>query len=158
MFDNIGGKIKTLAVVVCVVGMIASLIFAIVLWSMDSYRTPTIALGFGVLIGGCVASWVGSFFMYGFGQLIEDTGAIRKALEKPNECVREKTAAVPVENNKESSQKKTMPVAFSKPAPTNDISLAYAEKGVGTNGWVCKKCNTKNVAYDRYCKNCGEYK
>ena len=73
MFDNIGGKIKKLAEILCWVGIIASLVLAIVLWAGNSYRTPTIALGFGVLVGGAIGFWVGSFFMYGFGELIEET-------------------------------------------------------------------------------------
>lgn len=89
MFDNIGGKIKTLAMVLCVIGMIVSLVFAIVLWSQnDEYNyvtrtySNTIPAGFGVLVGGCIASWIGSFFMYGFGELIEETTMNRVYNEK----------------------------------------------------------------------------
>ena len=71
MFENIGGKIKILAKVICWIGIIASVISAIALWTADSSYSPTIALGFGVLIGGCLASWIGSFFAYGFGELVD---------------------------------------------------------------------------------------
>ena len=73
MFDNIGGKIKILAKVLCWLGIITSVICAIALWTQNDYYTPTIVIGFAVLIGGCLFSWVGSFFMYGFGELIEAT-------------------------------------------------------------------------------------
>lgn len=82
MFTNIGGKIKTLAKVFCWIGIIASVICAIVLWTQNSRYNPTIALGFGVLIGGVLSSWIGSFFMYGFGQLIEETTCNRMMLEQ----------------------------------------------------------------------------
>ena len=70
MFDNIGGKIKVLAKCICWLGIIGSIICAIALFSTNSYYNPTIGLGIGVLIGGCLGSWVGSFFTYGFGELV----------------------------------------------------------------------------------------
>ena len=80
IFDNIGGKIKTLAKVLCWIGIIASIIGAIALWAQnDQYdyytrtTTNTVGIGFIVLLSGCVVSWVGSLFMYGFGELIEET-------------------------------------------------------------------------------------
>lgn len=78
MFNNIGGKIKTLAGVTCVLGMIASACGAAALWAQNSRYTPTIFLGVLVLGLGCLGSWVGSFFTYGFGELIENTKAIHE--------------------------------------------------------------------------------
>ena len=71
MFENIGGKLKTLAQVVCWIGIIASVIGAIALWMANSRYNPTTALGFGVLIGGCLVSWLGSFFTYALGEIVE---------------------------------------------------------------------------------------
>ncbi|MBR0508354.1 MAG: zinc ribbon domain-containing protein [Clostridia bacterium] len=62
MFNNIGSKVKGLAVFFCVFGMIGSLAGAIVLWTND-----LIAAGFGTLIGGCLSAWVGSWVMYCIG-------------------------------------------------------------------------------------------
>ena len=70
MFSNIGEKIKTFAVVCCIIGMLASFIGACVVWSQNDSFHDTIGLGLAVLIIGWLASWVGSFFTYGFGQLI----------------------------------------------------------------------------------------
>ena len=71
MFNNIGGKIKTLAGVTCVLGMIASACGAVAIWMRNGWYTPTILAGALVLGVGCLGSWIGSFFTYGFGQLIE---------------------------------------------------------------------------------------
>lgn len=76
MFDNIGKKIKTLANVLCWVGIVASVITAIIMFIMveeGPYRTEGLymGLGFAFLIGGPLSSWVSSFFMYGFGELID---------------------------------------------------------------------------------------
>lgn len=73
MFENIGRKIKTLAKVTCWAGISISVIGGIVLFCLNSYRMPTLVWGFVVLFGGSLLSWIGSFFAYGLGQLIENT-------------------------------------------------------------------------------------
>lgn len=74
MFDNIGGKIKALAKVMCILGIIVSVIMAFVTWFGGSrYGASTFLPGLITLVVGCLGSWVGSFFTYGFGQLIEST-------------------------------------------------------------------------------------
>lgn len=78
MFNNIGGKIKTLAGVTCVLGMIASACGAVAIWMRNGWYTPTILAGSLVLGVGCLGSWIGSFFTYGFGELIENTKAIHE--------------------------------------------------------------------------------
>lgn len=76
MFENIGGKIKALAKVLCWIGIIASVISAIAMWGQNSSYSPTILPGILILVLGCLLSWIGSFFAYGFGQLIENTDRI----------------------------------------------------------------------------------
>ncbi len=76
MFENIGGKIKALAKVLCWIGIIASVFSAIAMWAQNSSYSPTILPGILILVLGCLLSWIGSFFTYGFGQLIENTDRI----------------------------------------------------------------------------------
>lgn len=76
MFDNIGGKIKGLAKVLCLVGIAVSAIGAIALWCANSYYQPTIVPGFIVLIVGSVGSWLSSLFTYGFGEIIDRVTSI----------------------------------------------------------------------------------
>ena len=68
MFDNIGSKIKILAQVICWVGIIITVIIGVFL----------MLEGFGILliIIGPLFSWIGSFCLYGFGELIEKTAEI----------------------------------------------------------------------------------
>lgn len=73
MFENIGGKLKSLAMIVCCLGIICSIILAIVLWAGNSRYYPTVGTGFGVLIGGCVLSYIGSMMTYAFGELVENS-------------------------------------------------------------------------------------
>ncbi len=87
MFENIGGKIKALAKVLCWVGIIASVISGIVMISNGSRSYGYYNSGAGAVAGiitiivGSLASWIGSFFTYGFGQLIENTDAMKRILE-----------------------------------------------------------------------------
>lgn len=67
MLEDIGGKIKKLAVVTCISGMIASVIWGFVLFA------DSVPIGLLVMAVGCVCSWVGTFTLYGFGELIEET-------------------------------------------------------------------------------------
>ncbi|MBE5787681.1 MAG: hypothetical protein E7324_09105, partial [Clostridiales bacterium] len=73
MFDNIGGKIKKLAVIVCWLGIVGSVIGAIALWASSNRYNDMTGIGFAVLIGGCLFSWIGSFATYAFGELVENS-------------------------------------------------------------------------------------
>lgn len=70
MFENIGGKIKAVAQVVCWLGIIVSVICGII---MITQGGGTSFIGFLIMILGSLFSWIGSFMTYGFGQLIQNT-------------------------------------------------------------------------------------
>jgi len=65
MFDNIGQKIKGLAVFSTVLGIICSIICGLILLVEQH-----IFAGIFALIGGIIVSWIASFVLYGFGELI----------------------------------------------------------------------------------------
>ena len=72
MWYHIGRKLKALAKVICWLGIIGSVIGAIVLWSQNNgYRNPTILSGFLCLGLGCLGSWIGSWTLYGLGLVVE---------------------------------------------------------------------------------------
>ncbi|MBE5777932.1 MAG: hypothetical protein E7331_01225 [Clostridiales bacterium] len=95
MWNNIGGKIKTLSKVICWIGIIVSIILALIIWiggsessrpydyygnnrysySYRSSAPSSFLSGLIVLVVGCLGSWIGAFFSYGFGELIESTVA-----------------------------------------------------------------------------------
>ncbi|MCQ2446047.1 MAG: hypothetical protein MJ141_04115 [Clostridia bacterium] len=81
MFDNIGGKIKGLATAICILGIIAAVIGGISIMISDEYLFLT---GLLVMVVGSVISWVGSFTIYGFGELIESTANIEAQLYSNN--------------------------------------------------------------------------
>ena len=79
MFDNVGGKIKGFAKVVCWIGIIASVIGGIGMMIADE---DMILYGIFTAVGGTLASWIGSFFTYGFGELIDNTSNLAAHAEK----------------------------------------------------------------------------
>ena len=150
MFDNIGGKIKNLAQVLCWIGIIASVVGAIALWAQNSRYYNTIALGFGVLIGGAVGSWVGSFFMYGFGELIEETTLNRQINERILDAM-EKTH----KEQPETKEKRNVPTVYNwAERKTSNLSSTNSNQ----NRWKCAKCGTMNEKDVIMCKDCGTYK
>lgn len=126
MFDNIGGKIKGLAMVVCWIGIIASVIGAIALWVSTEAFWP----GFGVLAAGAISSWLGSLFTYGFGEIIDQLTALNYKMSAPN-----------------SAMQSSVPVSTS-----SSIGNTYSSN-VGY--WTCTKCNEKNPVSKGFCMSCG---
>ena len=76
MFENIGKKIKMLAYVFLIGGIIVS--FG---WAANAVIVLS-ALDAAVLIffGGIIATWISSCFVYGFGELIERTANMDEKL------------------------------------------------------------------------------
>ena len=70
MFDNIGDKIKAWAQIICWLGIIACVIYAIVVFETNP------AMSLVVVLVGSLLSWFGSLILYGFGQLIDNSDKI----------------------------------------------------------------------------------
>lgn len=81
MFANIGGKIKELAKVVCYVGIAISVIAGIGM-IVAARNGAMFGMGFAIMVFGSLFSWIGSFFVYGFGELIENTTVIAELMAK----------------------------------------------------------------------------
>lgn len=79
MFDNIGGKIKGAASFISVSGIIASIIAGV-----DLVSKETVIVGLIIIIVGSLFSWVGSFLLYGFGQLVENSDIIAEQSNRDN--------------------------------------------------------------------------
>ena len=71
MFNNIGEKIKSIARLFTWLGIGISIVVAVALFTTE--EDLLIALGLGVMIIGSLLSWVSSFLLYGFGQLIQNS-------------------------------------------------------------------------------------
>ena len=92
MFNNIGGKIKSLAKFMCWLGISASVIIGIVLiigaTNRNGYYSYTdtnmVITGILVMIMGSILSWIGSFVLYGFGELVDNSSKLVELKENEN--------------------------------------------------------------------------
>ena len=89
MFSNIGRKIKVTAKVFCWIGIILSVVGGIGVIAAGFMellpRASTAALilsGIGIALLGSLVSWVGSFMMVGFGELVENSAIIAANIGK----------------------------------------------------------------------------
>lgn len=88
MFNNIGGKLKVWAKILCYAGMSLSLIIGSIIMIMGGVTGMiTFGIGFLTIVGGSLVSWISSFWAYGFGTLVENSDIIAK---KVKECPCEK--------------------------------------------------------------------
>jgi hypothetical protein len=80
MYRNIGKKIKILAQVIAWIGIISSIISGFYFWGLSAESRDNgamlIVAGFATMIGGSLLSWISSFVLYGFGELIDKTTEI----------------------------------------------------------------------------------
>lgn len=77
MFSDIGRKIKTVSQTFCCLGIALSVLLGLILFAVKM-----VLPGFLVALLGSILSWLSSLISYGFGQLIENSDAQRKMLEK----------------------------------------------------------------------------
>lgn len=80
MFNNIGKKIKVLAKVVCWIGIVLSFAIGLLIMfgasilqdmGLQKLASKGDLFGLLVMVFGTLVSWIGSFYTYGFGELID---------------------------------------------------------------------------------------
>lgn len=75
MYQNIGRKLKILAIVVCCLGIIASIVWAIAFWQEQETLRYDLRVGripgFVILILGSLLSYLSSWGLYAFGELVQ---------------------------------------------------------------------------------------
>lgn len=74
LYENIGGKIKNWAKWIFIVEAIGAVIAGLALAVNED------ALYIFIAIVGPIIAWVGSWILYAFGELVEDTHAMRKKM------------------------------------------------------------------------------
>ena len=146
MFDNIGGKIKVLAAVVTILGCIVSFVFGIILFVEREF-----GMGFLVIIMGGLLSWVSSFVLYGFGELIESNQDIQKTNKDIYLHLKSNNDSTTA---KKSVQETNQPIDRTRNSYLWDLlktSPAPAEKKKS----YCPDCGKERNDYDTICNFCG---
>ena len=78
MYDNIGGKIKGLARIIGIGGLIAFLLAGIIVIASDEYAVVPMLICFAMAVVCLVSSWP----LYGFGKLVQDMGDLKELKAK----------------------------------------------------------------------------
>ena len=78
LYNNVGGKIKGLVSFFTWLGIIASIIAGIVIMFIDEQM---ILVGVLVILLGSLGSWLSGLLLYGYGQLIENSDKLVKAMK-----------------------------------------------------------------------------
>lgn len=87
-----GSKMIAFAKLTLCLGIIASVLWAIILWAGNDYYNSTVGLGFGVLIGGIAASFLAALPIQAFGELVRDTHENKALLKKQVELLEKQVA------------------------------------------------------------------
>ena len=98
MFNNIGKKIKTLAKVVCWLGIIGGIISGLSLIAVgaagsgitvSSNGSASFVGGMALIIAGVILlvllpllAWVSSFMLYGFGDMVDNVSELKQSNEE----------------------------------------------------------------------------
>lgn len=131
MYNNIGGKIQILAIVLCVLGIIACVITGIV-FLVEEWVGP----GILIMIVGSLLSWVSSFFLYGFGQLIENSDILVDYARKAEKSARLTSA------HRETATTQSTATA---PAQYSDLKKKIKATGTPTLEHILQNPNAKNL-------------
>ena len=89
MYTNVGAKVKALAKVICLLGIIGSVIMGITMIAGGSgmsvyYGNGNMMVipGLLMIVLGSVLSWASSLALYAFGEMTDNVAAIKKRMEQ----------------------------------------------------------------------------
>ena len=150
MFDNIGSKIKALAKTVFI---IMAVIWAISGFSFMFILGGGVAILLGPLIGGIgiLLSWIGTFFLYGFGQLIENSDILVKEAKKQSNGI-QRISTDNNSNNTDLNSKNTTVGASKFEQTTRPVNFAQSST-TATNFKRCPHCGERVTS--KSCDVCG---
>jgi hypothetical protein len=132
MFDNIGGKIKSLASLIAILGIISSIASGFFLFIDGRFL-----VGILTAVLGSLASWIGSFMQYGFGQLIENSDYLVKVAKTTHSGHNAVQMSPGI-------------------AGTNSAGRAPSQQPASP--WVCYSCGYTNRATAHCCAQCSTNK
>jgi hypothetical protein len=96
MFDNVGGKLKSIAVLSMLVGIAVSIAAGAAFLGNED----TVIIGLVIIAAGIVVSWISSLGVYGFGTLIENSDIVVSKLENLSKRAVNKPAVDTIEEIK----------------------------------------------------------
>jgi hypothetical protein len=163
-YDNIGKKIKNLAKWCFIVEAIGAVITGIVLMiNASDIDDGFFIAGILTVIFGPIVAWVGSWLLYGYGELIDKACEIERNTFNINKTISETiSTANTVEGEIKKSENAIMPAGQEKKESENRTTATEQEGGNVPQTreayalWE-KMANTQRVTFGR-CEMCGKKK
>ena len=152
LYVNIGSKLKGVAVTTFILESIAAVISGIALFANDNGL-----LGFAVIVGGAITALILSWFIYGFGELIDKATENEMNTKTIVELLKGGASTTPA------VQQQQAPISASRTAAAAPImskeDCSDAEPIAVTaqdDKVVCPKCGTQQLACRKVCWSCGQ--
>ena len=149
MFEEPGYKLKTVAKILCWLGIIGTVIAAVTL-GKDRYGDFDLLSFLLILIIGCVTSYISSLVLYGFGEMIESTSSVLGHTSR---------ILIKMERIEQSAELHSVNKSSSKSDQPNSSSLEKqnsAEQDLKRKGLIrCPECGTIQSIDRESCYCCG---
>ncbi len=145
MFDNIGDKLRLLAIIFFIIGVVGSIVVFIVLCADGMFIEGLIALSVGV-----VASWVSNLIFYGVGEAVEYSKSANYYAKQALNELRE----IKIENKNTSIQEHETLVSARVEAE-EDVAVESAFTIVNNGNIVCEQCKFEQPSGRKVCWKCG---
>ena len=130
MFNNIGEKIKSLAIFSTIIGIVLSALLGI-----RAIFTHSFIEGLLIVAIGSFMAWIASFLLYGYGELIENTQIIASNMPKKN---------TPLPKSVATPKKDYLAKYRTTPATAGQkTSCPYCLETINETDTECKSCGSK---------------
>ena len=152
MFNNIGGKVKVVAIVYFVLVLLSTISGAIVCWALDA-----VGQGFGILFGGIIGALFSAWVIYCIGdtnskveELQEQVSALRT--ERQNRPANAPSARPAPQAPAQQPAEPAAARPFVPTQPKDGYGFAIP---AGADREQCSVCGTVQNAGRNVCWNCG---
>lgn len=141
MLDQAGYKLQIGAKVVFAAGILLSLAGCVAFIALHPFgyevTAPDVLIGLVILIAGFLFSWFSALFVYGFGQLVENS---------------EIATSISVHNYNR--------LQYDRKSADTETDGRSSVQHASQDGlyWTCPNCGTVNTMEDEACIECGELK
>ena len=120
MFQNIGKKIKTVAIVIMIVGIVLSVLGGLfAFWGgYLGFDFITALVSFIMIASlGILFSWLSVFILYGFGELVDQSMTMTQRQEEILRLLKEQRGTAPRQEERPQPSVRPRPEYHTRPAP-----------------------------------------
>lgn len=120
MFQNIGKKIKTVAIVIMITGILLAVLGGLVAF-FEEYSVGNIFSAFLTFLTvaglGILFSWLSVFILYGFGELVDQSMVMTQRQEEILRLLKEQKKTAPRQESQPQQIVRPQPEYHTRPAP-----------------------------------------